>query len=61
MAFPDGSWTFGNFDVTIAQQLMELDARSSKAQMFLVEGVKPLKMLPPNRNSRSGLVFFSLV
>eukprot|EP00434_Breviolum_minutum_P038714 symbB.v1.2.034352.t1/scaffold4419.1/size39883/2 len=31
VAFPDGSWAFGNFDITIAQQLMELDASSSKA------------------------------
>ena len=35
VAFPDGSWAFGNFDITIAQQLLELDASRSKAQMFL--------------------------
>ena len=30
VAFPDGSWAFGNFDATIAQQLVELDANASK-------------------------------
>lgn len=31
VAFPDGSWAFGNFDASIAQQLVELDANASKA------------------------------
>ena len=31
--FPDGSWAFGNFDASIAQQLVELDANASKVSM----------------------------
>lgn len=33
VAFPDGSWAFGNFDASIAQQLVELDANASKVSM----------------------------
>lgn len=52
VAFPDGSWAFGNFDITIAQQLMELDASSSKAtdaSGWRDEALK--KMLPPSFKS----------
>ena len=31
VAFPDGSWALGSFDVPIAQQLLELDACQSRA------------------------------